>query len=226
MYKSILISFLLLAVSCSTDPPGHRFYYYPVEELANPKVYYYENVRDENDDIFYALKSFNDKGNKYIHIDIYNSNLDITKTERNIISGKGAFATELSVMIDSILTPLKVYSDTVFLWDMKSINKFKLEASTNRPETRAQFVIKKISGLTDNTGNFTFKNVRYNTIEIVQDNFQNDGTDNIDSEKIIYNYASGLGLVSFEINRTGSPGKSYILKEILTFNEWKRAYNP
>ncbi|MDX9791063.1 MAG: hypothetical protein RBT61_09565, partial [Candidatus Kapabacteria bacterium] len=223
MNKSVIIFFifLLACMSCTKEPLGYKLYYFPFAEFNTPKVYCYENIRDKQDKCYYGLKSISSQGSSYLHIEIYDSEFKQTESIRLSINNQGAFANEYVFSYDSLKVPMKIYADTAMIWEPNDASKFLFEASHNRPDSRNQQIVKKVRNYSGKTGNFIFKNINYKTVELKEDVFINDGNDKLTLFNITQNFARNLGLVSFEVQQTGSPTKSYILTEIMNFNEWK-----
>jgi hypothetical protein len=223
--KNVLMTFavLLLLVSCSTEPVGYKLYYFPVDDFSNPKVYQFVNVKQSDDIIYYAMKSIYDKGNKYLHIETYDSKYNQLESIRQRITPNGAFVDEYISIMDSIRLKMKIYSDTMMVWDIESKVKFMFEASINRPEMKNQQIIKKVRFFTGEKGNFEFDNIKYKTVELNENVFFTDGTDATSLKTTIINYANGLGIVSFEVRRPDEITKSYRLNRIISFAEWKRS---
>jgi len=218
-----LVAYILFMVSCSTEPGGYRLYYFPVDDLSSPKVYQFVNVKQSDDVLYYAMKSIYDKGNKYLHIETYDSKFNQLESIRQRITPNGAFVDEYISTMDSIRLKMKIYSDTMMVWDIKNNVKFMFEASINRPEMRNQQIIKKVRYFTGEKGNFEFEKIKYKTVELKEDMFFTDGTDATSLKSTIINYANGLGIVSFEVRRPDEITQSYKLNRIISFSEWKRS---
>ena len=224
MKKFLMIfAFMQILVSCSTEPGGYRLYYFPVDDFSNPKVYKFVNVKHSDDIIYYAMKSIYDKGNKYLHIETYDGKYNQLESIRQRITSNGAFVDEYLLTMDSIRLKMKIYSDTMMVWDVKNNVKFMFEASLHRPEFKNQQIIKKVRFFTGEEGNFEFENIKYKTVELNEDVFFTDGTDATSLKTTIINYANGLGIVSFEVRQPNVITQSYKLNRIISFAEWKRS---
>jgi hypothetical protein len=207
---------------CSKPPSGYRLYYFPYDELETPKVYTYRNVENFNDVWYYSVASQIGEKKTLIHIDIFDSKLNQTESILMKVENTGVFAEEYECLVDSVQMKMKIYADTIFLWDMNENSKFMFESSINRPETRNLCVKKKVRTFVGESDKFVYEGVDYKTIIIDQDEYYNDGTDALTLQKTSYTFARGLGIVSFVRNEKNEKEKRYELKSIEPYNIWEK----
>ncbi len=226
MNRIILLLLSLVIISACNDTfDGYKFYFFPVDDFDTPKVYAYRNQNDNKDNIYYALKSIREKDSKYLHIEVYDKDFNKIESLRQKVTENGVFAVEYYTSLDSKEYKMKIYSDTVLLWDYKNNDKFVFEASCNIPESRNQQHTKKIKWFTGKSGTSNFSGVDYKTIEVCEDCYFNDSYDKVSIKKSKNYYARGLGMIGFTLNESDNSSKNYKLDKILNFNEWKRIQN-
>jgi hypothetical protein len=212
----------VIMISCGEPPAGNRFYFYQFDLNNEPKVYVYKNINNPDDVYYYAVKSIQADENKYLHLEISNSSYHILESQRMLINSEGAFAEEFLLYYDSInYQSLKIYADSVMIWDFKNNATFAFEASFNRPETWNQLIVKRIKHYNGKSENIEFEGANYKTIELVEDNFFNDGNDALKINRKILKFARGLGLIEFMVTEKGNSPQSYKLDKIININEWK-----
>lgn len=243
-----IISFGLILLTTACAPNRRTLfskslieYYYPVEELEQPKVYHYKTGKELNKHVFWKLSTEIDNGNIYLISDVYSYDEkgELSKIEevKEKITDKGAFVVEHAEYeqddFDNTFKLNSVIGDNcVFLWKVKFNEKIEWNYSNQSKifENRTQFVNKK-SYLESTEQQIVFNGSKYKTV-VFKDRFYYEYTNNITKkvessfriQQISY-YAKGLGLISYKLKIPSGPEMTFTLDEILSEDEWDKLLN-
>lgn len=145
MYKIYFLVLTFILVNCNQTENDNRMYYFQFSNFLEAKIYTYSNSQNENDKIYFSILSRQEKKNSFLYIEKFDSNLQKYETLQLDVNNSGIFVKDFHRLIDTNLTRLKVYSDTLFLWNNKKNDKYLFESSVNRPEMRNLCVYKIIT---------------------------------------------------------------------------------
>ncbi len=220
MYKIYFLVLTFILVNCNQTENDNRMYYFQFSNFLEAKIYTYSNSQNENDKIYFSILSRQEKKNSFLYIEKFDSNLQKYETLQLDVNNSGIFVKDFHRLIDTNLTRLKVYSDTLFFWNNKKNDKYLFESSVNRPEMRNLCVYKIITKYKGQTSDFNYNDSLYKAIISEEDLFYDDGTGKIFLQKSKITYAENLGIVSIEISNDFGT-KKYVLKSIEAINKWE-----
>lgn len=220
-FNLLLAILLIFVLSCTEEKAEIKYYFFQIDDLEVPKVYVYQNVTNPNDKLFYALKSIKVKSDKFLHYEVFDNNYNVIESCRMKINSSGAFAEEFVLNRDTTAFNMKIYSDTIMIWNTDLAHKFQFEASLNRPELTQQMTIKKVRKFINKADKYTFEKINYETVLLEEEVFLNDGNNSIDFTKSKVTYAKNLGIVEMIVSKNSQMPITYRLNSIINYSSWK-----
>ena len=237
----ISISLILTATNCSSDQKvistkNLKSYYYPVEDLNQPKVYYYKSEKELNRHLFWKLSKKEENGVTYLITDAftYGQNGEIQKVEeiKERITKEGSFVVNyVQYEHDDLGNTFKLNStmkdSCVFKWEMTSDEKidwsFRNESMIFPNYTRS---ISKKRSLENVEEKFEYKGENKPAVlfsDHLNTKYTNINTGSIDNafemDQISF-YAKDIGMTKYTRKFEDGSDITFELYDILTMHEW------
>jgi hypothetical protein len=215
----------------------YKQYYFPVDSLAEAKVYHYSSL-EGNPDMYWVLSTITENGLTYMLTNSYSLNEDGTfKAVENIkeeIKKDGAYITaytEFQKDHNGITFPAvaTMNSDCVFKWSLKTTEPLIWSFETTN-ENNPDFLQKlsKTRNYTGNKVNVFFEDDSIQAIEF-KDNFHMEMMNTSNGRNRTYDfsqtsyYAQHIGMYKY-IREFEGIIYSYELVEILSEEEWLKIF--
>ena len=239
----ISISLILTVTTCSSDKEvvsskKLRKYYFPVEELEKPKVYYYKSGEKSDQHLFWKLSKKVEDGKTYLITDAftYSENGEIQKVEeiKERITEEGSFVVKyVQYEYDDLGNTFKLNStmkdSCVFKWEMTSEKEIEWFFSNESVifENYTHSISKKRTLVgTDQKVNYNeTKNKAIQFSDHFTTKYTNRSTGSVDKtyemNQTSY-YSKGIGMVKYNRQFEDGSGITFKLHDIMSLDEWNK----